>query len=93
MRERFNEIADEDDITYNDRGQAYREWRDFFEDTGITLTEDDNREIERLFSEFLRAFYLTSDNRDSFPRDDYYADSGLGSDRIDWERFREIKKT
>jgi hypothetical protein len=71
----------------------YLNWRDLFEDTGITQTEDDLRELERLFGEFLRAFYFTSDESESISREEYYSDSGLGSDRIDWERFREIKKT
>jgi hypothetical protein len=77
----------------NPRHDNYRDWRELFDDTGVEIVEDNPREIERLWNEFLRAFYLTSDEEGSIARDIYYADSGLGSDRIDWEVFREIKKT
>jgi len=71
----------------------YISYRDIFYDTGILAVEDDIREIERLWDKFLRSFYLVSAEPGSVSREEFYSDSGLNRDRIDWEAWREVKRT
>jgi hypothetical protein len=64
------------------------EWWNLYIDTGITRIENNREEVDRLWRDFLRSFY----NND-LPRQDWYEDTGLTKDRIDWATWRELKRS
>jgi hypothetical protein len=95
----LNEPDEQNHITYtyitgeNPRTDNFEDWWELFIDTGITRIEQAPAEVDRLWDQFLRAFYLTGDDEGSVPRNDFYADSGLTKRRIDWQKWREVKRT
>ena len=94
------------DLTYDDIRKAiwtevtgedeesplgYDYW-DLYLDTGAWIGR--SREIiDRLWEDFLRAFWLVSDEPDSMPRDEWYDEADVDRSLIDWDRWREIKHT
>jgi hypothetical protein len=92
LRDVFLDIAG-GSWSYGDTEDDYQNYKELWLDTGVTVVEDDEDELVWLWDQFLRAFYLTSAEPGNVSRSQYYQDSGLGKDRIDWERYREIKKT
>jgi hypothetical protein len=75
--------------TYGDLSEAA--WR-IFEDTGIP-TGHDYFETNALFDEFLRAFWLDTDDDGMIPRAQFYDDADLVPDLIDWDEWREWRDT
>lgn len=70
----------------------YEDYKEIFYDTGVLSVEEDQDEIVQLWDQFLRAFYLTTNESGSVSRSDWYAASGLHRDRIDWAAWREVKR-
>jgi hypothetical protein len=51
-------------------------------------------EENQFWDEFLRAFYLTSGEKGSLPRDRFYRNIGIRKRdfEMDWQEWREIKR-
>jgi len=54
----------------------------------------DDREELQFWDEFLRAYYLTRDERGSVTRDRFHRDIGIRKRdwEMDWEEWRELKR-
>ncbi len=76
----------------NRYASLFDDYLEIYNDTGMSL-EESQAEYERLWDKFLRAFWLNSGEDGSVPRDDWYEDANVPKDRIDWEHWREVKKT
>lgn len=74
-------------------GDLARDWFDLYRDA-VTPLELDDDEFYHFWEQFLRAFYLTSGERESLPRDEFYQELGVRKRDfgMDWQEWREIKR-
>src|SRR6185312_5514924 len=68
----------------------YPEWRDTFDHMAVIF--DGDEEIEEGWDEYLRAYYLTSDEDGHVDRAEFHSDHGIPRSEIDWELWRAIKR-
>jgi len=64
---------------------------EIFVDSGAPIDVSYGR-VNRLWRNFLRAFYLTLDEANGYTRDDWYEDADTVPALIDWQRWREVKR-
>jgi len=83
----WTEVTGEDEESPN----GYEYW-DLFLDTGAWIRRSYDM-INRLWEDFLRAFWLTSSEPGAVPRDEWYDEADVDPSLIDWDRWREIKRT
>lgn len=86
-REIWHDISGE----AKDSDNADKAW-EIFEDTGIP-TGHDYWETNSLFDEFLRAFWLDTDDDGFVRRSQFYEDADLTPALIDWPEWREWRDT
>jgi hypothetical protein len=69
------------------------EWWDLYKNSVAPLQMDRDEELE-YWEKFLQAFYLTSGERGSLPRDRFYRDLGVRKRDfgMDWQEWRELKR-
>lgn len=67
-------------------------WWDLFLDTGV-YTGLSNTRVDEAWDDFLRAFWLNSSEEGSIPRDEFYDKWDVEPSLVDWEEWRELKKT
>lgn len=69
------------------------DYRDLYENATAPLHLD-AEEDARFWDEFLRAFYLTLNEKGSMPRDRFYRSIGIRKKdfEMDWQEWREIKR-
>jgi hypothetical protein len=87
----WNEITG-DYAQYPDDMRDAPEWWDLYLDTGAYLNRN-YVQVNYFWGEFLRAFWLNSQEDGSIPREDFYDDAEIPPSLVDWERWRELKKT
>jgi len=68
------------------------EWWDLYLDTGAYVNRN-YVQVNYFWNEFLRAFWLNSMEPGSILRTDFYDDADVPKSLVDWERWRELKKT
>lgn len=81
-----------DDAAYPRRLHDCPEWWDLYLDTGAWISQDYGT-VNVLWRDFLRAFWLNSQEDDWLPRTEWYDEADVNAQMIDWEEWREIKKT
>lgn len=72
---------------------AFNQWWDLYQNATAPLQMSDAEE-NQFWDEFLRAFYLTSGEKGSLPRDRFYRNIGIRKRdfEMDWQEWREIKR-
>lgn len=83
----FNDVTDTSGLSVN-----ARDYWDLFSDTGLP-TGLDYDSTNEAWDEFLRAFWLNSTEAGSIRRETFYNDWDLSRELIDWDAWREYKKT
>jgi hypothetical protein len=79
-------------------GTDYLEWRQVYDQFSATFIDEsasrevNDAEVERYWDEFLRAYYLTSDEYGSVPRRQFHSDTGIPRSEIDWDLWQQIKR-
>lgn len=68
----------------------FLDWRDLFDSLSMRFENDSERVF--FFKEFLQAFYLTSSESGSIPRQKFYNDTNLPRSAIDWGEWRELRR-
>ena len=85
-----------DDVTSHN-GIEYQEWLEVWGpmSTVYNYIDDDEERAaaeETGWDEFLRAYYLTSDEPGAIPRERFHQDTNIPPSQVDWELWREIKR-
>ncbi len=68
----------------------YQDWRDTFDHLSVIFDSDE--EIEEGWDEYLRAFYLTTDEDGHITRQDFYNMTGIPKSQIEWDLWRALKR-
>jgi len=73
--------------------ELFAEWRELYLNSVAPLQMGDREELQ-FWDEFLRAYYLTRDERGSVIRDRFHRDIGIRSRdwEMDWQEWREVKR-
>lgn len=84
------------DVT-SDNGIDYEEWKEVWGPMSTVynyIDDDAEREEAELngWDEFLRAYYLTSDEPGAISREQFHQDTNIPPSRVDWEVWRNIKR-
>lgn len=90
MREIFQDVTD-------GYGHDYPEWREVYDPMSVVFDylptqEEIDEAVEDNWDDFLRAYYLTSDEGGSIARDRFHQNTGIPPSEIDWDLWREIKR-
>lgn len=85
-----------DDVTSHN-GIEYEEWKEVWGPMSTVynyIDDDEEREEAELngWDEFLRAYYLTSDEPGAIPRERFHQDTNIPQSQVDWELWRTIKR-
>lgn len=75
----------------------YEAWREIYDPMSTNFINESDpdeteRETEQYWDEFLRAYYLTSNESGSVPRSQFHRDSGIPPRRVDWEEWRTLRR-
>lgn len=68
----------------------YQDWRETFDHFEPIF--DGDEEIEQGWDEYLRAYYLTTDEAGHVPREDFHNDTGIPRSEIDWDLWRALRR-
>lgn len=90
MRRIFNDVTSNSGINYS-------EWEEVWGPMSTVynyIDDDEEREEaeEEGWEEFLRAYYLTSDEPGAIPREQFHRNTNIPQSQVDWELWREIKR-
>lgn len=69
---------------------GYLDWRELYDP--ISIIFDGDAQVERYWSQFLRAFYLTTKESGHIKRQTFYNNTGVPPSEIDWELWRELRR-
>lgn len=69
---------------------GYADWRELFDEFSFIF--DTYREIEQYWDEFLRAYFLTTNEPGHVSRERFHNDTGIPPGQIDWELWRLLRR-
>lgn len=90
QRQIFNDVT-------SDSGIEYEEWKEVWGSMSTVynyIDDDEEREEAELngWDEFLRAYYLTSDEPGAISREQFHQNTNIPKSQVDWELWRTIKR-
>jgi hypothetical protein len=68
----------------------YSEWREIYDPMSVVF--DDDAETEEGWDEYLRAYYLTTDEPGHVTREQFHNDTNIPRSAQDWDLWKEIKR-
>ena len=86
-----------DDVTNDADPYNYSEWEEVWGPMSTVynyIDDDEEREEaeEEGWEEFLRAYYLTSDEPGAIPRERFHQDTNIPRSQVDWGLWKQIKR-